>query len=202
MTAVHPSDMRSRVDEGPEGLSITIPMRRSWWYIAFTPLWVGLWSYLFLGIRDGGPFANPPISSRVFFAIVVAVAAGQWLWELVGRERVTADPVRLTVRRELFGIGPRQEYDASEIARLRVSPEPVAQGGWRRRRARSVAFDYGARTVRFAPVDEAEARSIVALLSGRLHLRQQEDTTEGVAEPLEPEGEPDAPEVATFWGRG
>jgi hypothetical protein len=97
------------------------------------------------------------------------------LWNIGGREVVTADTHSLTIRR---CVGPwcrAHSYPRSEIARLRVENEG---GGWLGAywwtvgvKARMIAFDHQDGTARFGDrLDEREAQKLVdeleALLSG------------------------------------
>ena len=189
--------MRSRIEDGPGGLSITIPMRRSIWRLVFTPIMLVVWISLVVNASARSGFLAPGFGLWAFLAFAVVTAVAPWVWDLAGRERVTADAGRISVRPELLGLGWTRDYDAADVKRLRVSVEPIAPNSYRRRR-RSIAFDHGAKTVRFAPVDEAEARSIVQMLASRLRIVPELDSV--VDEP-EPSYEPDSPEAASFWAR-
>jgi hypothetical protein len=189
--------MRSRIDDGPGGLSIAIPMRRSIWSLVFTPLGLVVWIALVVDASRRSAILAPGFGLWAFLAFAVVTTVVPWLWDFAGRERVMADAGRISVRQELFGLGWTRDYDAADVKRLRVSLEPTAPNSYRRR-GRSIAFDYGAKTVRFAPVDEAEARSIVQMLASRLRIVPELDSV--VDEP-EPPYEPDSPEAAGFWAR-
>jgi len=90
------------------------------------------------------------------------------LWMARGQEIVTLRPDTLEIRRDVLGWGTTREYDLAYARNLRVSQrrfdpkrplEVLGVGGG------SVAFDYGARTLRFgSSLDEAEARQIVSEL--------------------------------------
>jgi hypothetical protein len=82
----------------------------------------------------------------------------------------------ITIKRTILGVGLTREYDLANIKNLRVSPESADPFGW----STSVlgmggglmAFDDGAKTVRFAAsVEEAEASQIVSDLEA-LHTFQ------------------------------
>jgi hypothetical protein len=196
--------MRSKIDDGPEGLSIVIPVRRQFFPLVFLPLWLVGWAV-------GAVSATRDLLSgqdRSLFLVVWlaawmlggAFAVLSWLWILAGRERVTAGLGTFVHRYELFGLARTREFDVSQMRNMRVAHEPV--NAWTGGNMRAlgwgggtVAFDYGAKTVRFAPVDEAEASIIVNHLAKRLHLAQ-------APRPGSPE-EPvvEAPEAGTFWGR-
>jgi hypothetical protein len=105
----------------------------------------------------------------------LGVAIYQFSWFLVGRERIVLSPSRLSIKRELFGMGRIREYDKEHMHDLRVSPMPykrpfgfraslhdrVVGGG-------VIAFDYGPTTVRFgAGLEEAEAKSVLVHIKSR-----------------------------------
>ena len=102
-----------------------------------------------------------------------------WFWMLAGRERVILKSSSLVHRREIFGIGRSSEYDLAHITNLRVSPQSL--NAWSRgANVRNwglgggiVAFDYGARTIRFgASIDEAEGSMIVNQLRQRYRFAE------------------------------
>lgn len=197
MATVEPGAMRSRIEDGPGGLSITIPMRRSIWRLVFTPILLVVWIAFVVDVSSRSGLFALGSGLWAFLAFAVVTTVVPWLWDLAGRERVTADAGRISVRHELLGLGWTRDYDAADVKRLRVSLEPIAPNSYRRR-GRSIAFDYGAKTVRFAPVDEAEARSIVRMLASRLRIVSELDS---VVDESEQSYEPDSPEVASFWAR-
>ena len=84
--------MRSTIEDGPEGLSITIPARRQTFGLLFLPLWLIMW---FPGeVSAIGKLATR--QGRSLFLILWltlwtvggAYAVLMWLWMVAGRERV------------------------------------------------------------------------------------------------------------------
>jgi hypothetical protein len=104
----------------------------------------------------------------VMWAMSGGAALLTCLWMARGREIVTLRPDTLEIRRDVLGWGTTREYDLGYARNLRVSQRPFDPkrpleawgiGGG------SVAFDYGARTLRFgSSLDEAEARQVVSEL--------------------------------------
>ncbi|MDP6980015.1 MAG: hypothetical protein QF570_15660 [Myxococcota bacterium] len=101
-------------------------------------------------------------------------AFGSVVWMAFGMERVLLTTTTLKVRREALGVGLSKEYALSQIENLRVSPNALSMSAQAHRMrgmrpgGGSIAFEYGAATVRFcAGVDEAEANSIVEDLRSR-----------------------------------
>jgi hypothetical protein len=113
----------------------------------------------------------------LFWTFGGAAAFLTLLWNLAGREIITLSSITLTERTEIFGLGRSRSYQISEIKSLRASSD-ASFGFHRAGRGAlpfgagtigSLAFDYGARTIRMAPsLDEAEAKMLVTEFSTRL----------------------------------
>jgi hypothetical protein len=168
----------STMSDGPTGLEIVIPAKRSVLVLLFLAAWLGGWFFgeksaieEILRRREGGPDYFM-VFWLIGWTIGGAWAAGAWLWMALGREVVTLRPQALLLRREVLGIGRTREYDLSHVRNLRVAPEPADVSAGRTHfgglDSGLVAFDYGARTFRFGgAVDEAEAVGIVGDLKAR-----------------------------------
>lgn len=175
-----------------EGLEVIIPARRHVFAILFLPVWLAGWLFgevmvirqLLEKPADGQP------SLFLFVWLVMWTAFGglalkSLLWMLCGRERVVLRPDALLVRRELFGIARAREYEIGSISNLRVSPATFnpwdGRSSWKPGGmcAGVIAFDYGARTFRFAEgIDEAEGHDIVALMRQRHTFRTSPDAVQ------------------------
>jgi hypothetical protein len=108
----------------------------------------------------------------VGWALGEATVSFVLLYMVAGAEVITLSPGSLMIRLAAFGVGRTWEYDASQVRRLRVVPNTWNSGNqW----YGGVAFDYGARTVRFAHgIDEAEATLVVSDLAKTGFLPQAE----------------------------
>jgi hypothetical protein len=101
-----------------------------------------------------------------------------WLWNAIGREVVALRPGLLVIRRDVAGLGFSREYSVADVRHLRVSVPPSDAGRWsspvRFGRAPGViAFDHGARTVRFGEgLDEAEASLLLEEMGLREGIRR------------------------------
>lgn len=173
--------MRSRIEEGPDGLCSVIPSHRRAGSYLFQAAWLAGWTWFGFqfvrGFFTGSPGDLPVILFSAVCALgwVSGVVFGtrSLLWGLTGIERVTVRSGGLVLRREYLGWGRSREYDTALIRNLRASRELVDGGGGSPYSGpQEVAFDYGARTVRFGEVDDAESRMIVETLARRLRLPQ------------------------------
>jgi hypothetical protein len=177
---IQPMARRSTWREGTAGRELAIPVRRNWVVLVVVPVWLTLW---ISGIAGA---AGQVISGRArggeagFFEVwlVAAVLGGgvvvyTWLWNAIGREVVGLRPGVLVVRRDVSGLGFSREYGLADVRNLRVSVPPSDAGRWCSpirfgREPGVIAFDHGARTVRFGEgLDEAEASLVLEELGLR-----------------------------------
>lgn len=109
--------------------------------------------------------------------LAVTVVLLRIAWHLTGKEVVELTATDLILRRQSLGEGRARAYDLTHVRSLRASPVELSRwsGGDRDSLGfdgGTVAFDYGAGTVRFgAGVDPSEAEQVVEhLLSLRPEL--------------------------------
>ena len=191
---VQPFPSRYTTNDLGDSLVITLPARRDWITIVF--LGVGSLVFLgvevafiigFVGGIAAGPAPGDPsiglgeaagvsLLGLAWFTIWTAgvlFALYSWLWQLTGREVIEVSREGISLSRQVLGRGRAKTYLAEHIQDLRVSPSPfAAMTTWRHSRQPfgmlgALAFDYGARTIRFADTDEAEAKQILKEIQKR-----------------------------------
>lgn len=188
MARVAIADIRSSVEDTGRGLEIVIPAQRRWFTLLFLSFWLLFWT--FGGITTMVQLFAPdtPLGVDLFMLVwLCGWAAGEVvvatiiLWMLRGREMVTLTPRMLSVRREVFGIGPTHEFDVAHISDFRASPIPFgasSSGGplsLLRQGFGTIAFDYGAKTYRFGiSMEEAEARLLIKRIEEKVPLAAAE----------------------------
>ncbi len=92
----------------------------------------------------------------VFFSLWI-------IWRLLGSEVIEVANGRLSLRKQIAGIGPTREFETSQIAALRVRPEHGSGKGHRESR---IELDYGAKTYNFGSgIEPAEASQLLGLLA-------------------------------------
>ncbi len=178
------------LEPSADGVRVVIPTRRNWVAIVFLCAWLVGW---YLGERSallallGPSWSGMPAkhAAPAFLSVwlLLWTCAGvavvtSILAQLTGREIITANPLSLSRRFEVLGFGITRSYTLSEIRDLRATTD--INPHYSRQRALfswsgagAIAFDYGARTVRFAPgIDEAEAKMLVADLKRRVKIQQ------------------------------
>lgn len=160
---VTPTDRRSHFENGGGSPRVVIPGHLSPVAI-FLLLWVSFWTFggveaiqtFWQSVGKGSP--------EWFLAFwLVGWVAGESLvlgtlaYMLVGREIITLRPGQLEIRLQLLEFGFSRQYDISRVTNVRVS---MVRG--RNQFPSALAFDYGARTVRFGRgIDEAEAALVL-----------------------------------------
>jgi len=173
---------RATVADTGSALEVTIPAPRKVVLAMALAAWLCVWA-----LGGAGPLRAlvvkhtlraPPGVLLLWLAVWMLggiFAAVALIWTLSGRERVTLTDQYLDVRREALGFGRSRRYDLTSVKDLRVSllPSSTMSWGngahsWNYSGAGAIAFDYGAKTVRFgASIDEAEAKQIVTQLVSR-----------------------------------
>ena len=161
---------RATIAEGPDGLRIVIPSWRGRAIgLLFFGAWIVAWNALWLGARfrllkvedaqvaDGWQGALIELISN-------AVCVPMFLWHLAGRQVILIDDRALTIRHELFGVGPSRSYVLAGIGDLRASDEGLEAGS-------SVAFDHDGVRRRFArELPAAEVERLIAAIRGRFAI--------------------------------
>ena len=173
---------RSRIESIGGGIEIVMPSRRSVIATGFIGIWLAFWIFSIVGILPqmliGLPHAKgtpPPLAFlilwTVFWLAGGAFAFAIFAWSVAGRERVTIAADTFAIRREAFGIGLTRRYALASVRALRVVDDAAWStpfSGFGRSdpfglRSGSLAFDYGAKTIRFGSgVDAAEAKYILS----------------------------------------
>lgn len=175
---IEPAKARYIVENVASGARVTIPTARNWFVILFLCAWLGGWFFGFTSAS--GELLNPsnktPTGFLSFWLIgwtLGGIAAClSVLWQLFGQEVIEVNNGLLIRRILIGGIGLNREYDFSHIEAFRVSQMDVTASHMARwspvpfgRTAGPIAFDYGARTIRFGScLDEAEANGLVNYL--------------------------------------
>jgi len=181
---VQPMARRSTWREGTAGRELAIPVRRNWVVLVIGPVWLALWITGIVGaagqVVSGRARGGEAEFFEVWLAVAVAGAATvvyAWLWNAIGREVVGLRPGLLVIRRDVAGLGFSREYSLADVRHLRVSVPPSDAGRWSSpirfgREPGVIAFDHGARTVRFAEgLDEAEASLVLEEMGLREGMR-------------------------------
>ena len=184
MTKINPSASRVTVTDGPGGLGLLIPPKRSWFIILFMGFWLCTWAVGEIMVPIQFLKGEIPGITVLFilawlgaWTVGGALAIYLWLWNLMGRQIITMHGHTLTTRRDIGGYGFDKEYDLTQVRDLRVSAmglkawdysgilEFLGLGGG------LVAFDYGAKTYRLgAGLDEAEAKLVVKKITDRYSI--------------------------------
>jgi hypothetical protein len=160
----------SRIEFDAGVTSIVIPGRPRLVGI-FLLVWVSFWtvggvsamSTFAASVRRGEPVWFLALW-LVGWTIGEVTVLGTLAYMFAGREIVAVRPGELEIRLELIGLRLARQYDLTRVKDVRL----MSSNGRNHFHA-ALAFDYGARTVRFGRgIDEAEAAIILSDLKGML----------------------------------
>lgn len=180
---IKPYPARHTTEDMGNALQITIPSKKQWFQIVFLCLWLIGWLFgemMVAGILLAGNRSGAPVPFLIVWLLgwTAGGAFSVYLlsWQLFGKEIIQVSVQSLIAERVVLGVGFPKEYSAEHVRALRVSALANIQmmsrwsrngqfyglsGGW-------IAFDYGAKTIRFGNgVDEAEAQQILAEICRR-----------------------------------
>lgn len=174
-----PAKPRYAKIENIDSLTITIPSRRNWFLIVFVLLWLSGWLFggtmatlkVFTGlfIKHEALFSPENIFMVVWlcgWAAGLAIATYALVWNLSGKEEIHISFQRLKIMKKTLIWAFSKEYKPLQVKSLKAlntnSPSIFGSsypyGHW----TESIAFDYGAQTIKFGlDLNEAEAKMIV-----------------------------------------
>jgi hypothetical protein len=203
MPIVKPSKQRHSCRDTGESLVISIPSQRNWFMLFIFGFWLIVWAVLVISLglsivvnvivmisNDPGTWHDAidyifttPIFA-VFFLVGYAalITAGafalrSFLWYLIGKDviEVSADSIKL--KRAIFRFGRINEFIATDIKDLRISPLSMDNGifnmfgvtnFWKISTGGLLAFDYGSKTIRFGGgIEEAESKQVLSEITTR-----------------------------------
>ena len=166
------------MEQTARGDVIRIKAPRQIFVMLFLPIWLTGWTI-------GGVAAVYELIAhfQVFLLVWLCgwafgwgAASGTLVWMLTGSETIGGDGGDIEIGHHVLGFSKRWLYQASQIKNLAIAASPAWPFQFRLQvpfvrtpRNGSVKFDYGPRTIYFAPgLDDGEARIIVDKLARRL----------------------------------
>jgi hypothetical protein len=184
MTKVEPARDRCSISKEMGEVKIVIPARKNIFLLAFTGFWLCGWAagelmvsaQLLKGTSADLGATLILVAWLGAWTVCGGFAIYAWLWNLCGKEVVTASRHSLEISREIFRFRRPREFDGKSIGDLRVSPTPFNPWDFKSGMqfcglpgSGPIAFDYGAKTYRFgAGLDEAEAKKLVVAITDGL----------------------------------
>lgn len=177
---------RAIINDTFDGLEIIIPSKKNWFLIVFLGFWLVGWTLGetaalaaitgFLG--ELGPQRSFVLLWLIFWTIAGFFTLSAFLWNLLGKEIITAIQGQLTIAKKGALFYRTKMYNLNEAQNFRIQQDNYS-GKYQRRRKNGfwfggiIAFDYGMKTVRFGlGIDEAEAKFILSKLFNKRILTE------------------------------
>ena len=192
---VKPEVARFSLEHTVAGVRVNVPARKNIFVLLFVCVWLAGWVFgEYSVIKQLLAPSENSADAFLFVWLIGWTLGGIWavstvLWMLFGRELVSVESGLLLHRFEILGLGRTRKFDGQLIRHLRVvdyAPNlttqqkaymlPIFAGDG----LGPLAFDYGAKSIRLgASFEEAEARSFISELYGRLPSGVKNTPTQG-----------------------
>ncbi len=191
MSVVEKVGARTRIEQRPEGLRITVRPQRDWGQFLFLTAWLCGWAAgevfaaaslargIIKGFERGGLGENGASVAEMLFMLVFlafwtlfgVVALSSWVYMLVGAEVIEVDALGLTTWYKHPLLRKRRRYEAARIRNLRARRGPT----------RAVARVPG-------PLRASPGAGSIVFEYQRATARQEEQAEEEAAEEDRPQG--------------
>jgi hypothetical protein len=169
---ISPYPMRSTISQETGTLRISIPMTKKPFLILFLLIWLGGWTVG--GISIGSRLLHEFVPFDAFWMCGWALGETMVTYTMIrmlgGRDILQVTNGIVEIRKEAFGLGFSKQYLLPEIRDIRFLPE---LGSGKRHSESGIAFDYGAKTVKFGDgIDESEAKQLISTIRESCGLSQ------------------------------
>lgn len=176
---------RYKVQQLSNGVKVVLPSKKNYFFIIWCILGLTMWAYItgsvvyITSLLMIGLGSNNSMWIFIGFLVFILMFLIGWgayaiyllLWQFAGKEIIIAENDVFRISRQIFNRNKFLEYATKNISDLRANtPQPVkfalvkvfkiisGQSGM-------IAFEYGAKTVRFGfEIEEGEAKQIVSVL--------------------------------------
>lgn len=174
---------RAKISDHDWTVDVEIPARRNWFIVVFLSFWLVGWAFGEIAALAAvlGGLATKADAWFILlwlagWTVGGAFALYSWQWLAFGRELLHVSREGLSVQRKALLPGRTKHYAAARIRNLRIVPAAPLYGQMRSlqvpwQSTGTLAFDYGAGTVRFATgLDEGEADLLRPTIAAKLGL--------------------------------
>ena len=182
-----PPRLYSNLEDLGSIIRIIIPVKKRLVSLTIVPIWTGIWIFGIImaknklihrgGLDFFGRFDLLWIAGSI---IAIGLGTFTFLWNLIGKEIITVDIMKLIIVRKVGSLKIQKSYSLEHCKNFRINTVKVrgssAQGqmeslGFGPGR---IAFDYGMKTVKCASnVGEDEAAYLINLLRNRGFIKKR-----------------------------
>ncbi|MCC7187756.1 MAG: hypothetical protein IT312_03365 [Anaerolineales bacterium] len=174
---VKPSTPKHKTEDLGDKLVVSIPSRKIFPFIMVFSIWSLIWlggeisliAAMFTSSTYNILSVSIVIVWFIFWTFLGAVLLYNLLWLLIGKEEIQITNQSITISQVVLGYKRSKEYTADYIKDLDIAWASMQDLMYRRisfplgTSFGMIAFDYGARTFKFASgIEEAEAKQIIA----------------------------------------
>ena len=109
----------------PGAVEVRLAMRKSWLILVALTFWIVAWTIggamVIASLVAGNLHEAGFLSIWLVMWLLAEVFVGlAWLWHVFGREVATVSSETLSIKRDVFGLGPGRAYNTSQVTNLRA----------------------------------------------------------------------------------
>jgi len=160
---------------------LKIPVKRNNLLVFFFTVWLFLWFSFFTSLSSSfGLYTDEGIDYLLLFWLFSWILGGMAilgfvLWNLFGKEEINISSRYLELKRSLFGLGRKRQYDIKNVLNFRFNEISGNIFSLKARMAfwgmgeGKIKFDYGMKSPSFGlGLEDAEANYIIKLIREKL----------------------------------
>lgn len=168
---------RAKIEITGSQTCIRIPVKRNYFIILFTPVWLIIWFSIINSIWSTfGMFSEDGFFFFFVIWVVLWLLGGLvvfflLLWNFFGQEKIIIESKHLELNYNLFGHGRKKQYEKHHVINIRFNEISDNIFSIKNRLAfwglgdGKIKFDYGMNTLSFGlGLDDAEANYIIILM--------------------------------------
>jgi hypothetical protein len=174
---------RAKITSSMSGTEISIPSKKNWFILIFGTAWLGGWYFGFKNVIGMFRFSEDGFGGidgfMTFWLIGWTIGGlfvvGLLLWGYFGKEILKIENSKITLNKNIFGIGTNKVLKKSEVKNVRFNEVEINYFSGKNRWAiwgvgeGKIKFDYGMKTYSLGlGLDDAEASYLIEQLKEKI----------------------------------
>lgn len=126
---VNPFEGIASIEENPNNITVTIPVKKSWFKVIFYLIWLLFWGFGGVVLIYGALNIDAILTYRIGYALFILIffsviafypAISAMLWELYGKEIITLDKKKLCIKSDVRLLSWKKDYYLNNISQMEI----------------------------------------------------------------------------------